>query len=84
MEKDIKGGLRRTRDNYAATMDLSKMIKLCMGEKTMLKNQMERIEMMVGEQGLMPQNQRLAKALAENQRREAELDRLIEENLSKK
>ncbi|MBU2595549.1 four helix bundle protein [Patescibacteria group bacterium] len=83
LEKDIKGGLRKTKDNYAATRDLSQMIKLCMGEKTMLKKQMERIEVMAGEQGLMSQNQRFAKLMTENQRKEAEFDQWIRENLDK-
>jgi four helix bundle protein len=31
LEKDIKGGLRKTKDNEQALFDLSKIIKLCMG-----------------------------------------------------
>lgn len=83
LEKDIKGGLRKTKDNNGATRDLSIIIKLCMGEKTMLKKQMERIEMMAGEQGLMSQNQRIAKVMAENRRKEEEFDRWVKEHLSK-
>jgi len=83
LEKDIKEGQRKTRDNDGALKDLSKIIKLCMGEKTMLKNQMERIEMMVGEQGLISQNQRSAKSMVENQRREAEFDQLLKEKFDK-
>ena len=74
LEKDIKGGQRITKDNNGALGDLSKIIKLCMGEKTMLKNQMDKIEQMVGEQGLMSQNQIIAKQMAENRRKEKAFD----------
>lgn len=74
LEKDIKTGIRKTRDDQGALRELSIIIKLCMGEKTMLKNQMERIEVMAGEQGLMSQNQRIAKIMAENHRKEKEFD----------
>jgi len=74
LEKDIKGGQRKTRDNDGALRDLSQIIKLCMGEKTMLKRQMEKIENMSGEQGLISQNQRFAKVLEENRRKEQEFD----------
>jgi len=74
LEKDIKGGQRTTKDNDRALRDLSKIIKLCMGEKTMLKNQMEQMEKMAGEQGLMPHNQKLARIREENKNREAEFD----------
>ena len=74
LEKDIKGGQRITKDNNGALGDLSKIIKLCMGEKTMLKNQVDKIEQMVGEQGLMSQNQIIAKQMAENRRKEKAFD----------
>lgn len=84
LEKDIKGGQRKTRDDKAATMDLSKLIKLCMGEKTMLKNQMDQIEKMTGEQGLVSQNQLVAKSMAESRRKEAEFDLWLKEQINKK
>lgn len=74
---DTKGGQGGTRDNKGAIRDISKIIKLCMGEKTMLKRQMERLEQMVGEQGLMSNNQRIAKAMAENRRKEQEFNRWL-------
>ena len=74
LEKDIKGGQRKTRDNDGVLRDLSQIIKLCMGEKTMLVRQMEKIENMSGEQGLISQNQRFAKVLEENRRKEQEFD----------
>ena len=83
LEKDIKGGQRKTRDDKGALRDLSRIIKLCMGEKTMLKNQMERIEMMAGEQGLLSENQRIAKAMEENRRKEKEFDQWIQKQLDK-
>ena len=83
LEKDIKGGQRKTRDNKAATMDLSKIIKLCMGEKTMLKNQMDRIENMAGEQGLVSQNRRIAGIMGESRRKEDEFDELLKKQLGK-
>jgi four helix bundle protein len=54
LEKDINGGQRNTKDDEKALADLSKIIKLCMGEKTMLKNQTERMEVMAQSQGLYP------------------------------
>lgn len=83
LEKDIKGGQRKTKDNNRALADLSKIIKLCMGEKTMLKNQIEKIEQMAGEQGLIPHNQRVAKIRAETRRREAEFDQILKEIIDK-
>lgn len=77
--RDTKGGQGVTRDSKGGQWDISKGIKLCMGEKTMLKRQMERIETMVGEQGLISNNQRIAKAMAENRRREQEFDRWLED-----
>ncbi|TSC93086.1 MAG: S23 ribosomal protein [Candidatus Berkelbacteria bacterium Athens1014_28] len=53
LEKDILGGQRKTKDNERATRELSKIIKLCMGEKTMLKKQVEQIEKLAGEQGFL-------------------------------
>lgn len=69
-EKDIKEGLRKTRDDNGALRDLSKMIKFSMGEKTMLRRQMEKIENMSGEQGLLSQNQKAAKMMTESQRKD--------------
>jgi len=83
LEKDIKEGLRKTKDSNGALRNLSIIIKLCMGEKTMLKNQMDKIEAMSGEQGLMSQNQRAAKILIENKKKEEEFDNFLE-NLRKK
>jgi hypothetical protein len=77
LEKDIKIGLRKTKDNDGTQRDLSIIIKLCFGEKTMLKSQMDKIEQMVGEQGLMSQSQRIAKVMAENQRKEKEFDKWL-------
>ena len=82
-EKDIKEGLRKTKDDNRALRDLSKIIKFCMGEKTMLKKQMERIEEMSGEQGLVSANQKIAKSMAENRRKENEFDKLILKELNK-
>ena len=41
LEKEMKGGLRKTKNDKEALRILSKGIKLLMGEKTMLKRQME-------------------------------------------
>lgn len=83
LEKEIKGGLRKTRDNEGALRDLSKIIKLCMGEKTMLKNQLERVEVMAKEQGLVSQNQMIAKMMAENRRKEREFNQWLKGMLDK-
>lgn len=83
LEKDIKGRLRETKDNNGALRDLSAIIKLCFGEKTMLKRQMEKIEMMVGEQGLLSQNQIIAKLMIENQKKEKKFDQWIAKELGK-
>jgi len=83
LEKDIKGGQRKTRDDYGALKDLSKIIKLCMGEKTMLKKQIERIEIIAGEQGLMSQGQRITKMMSENQRKEKEFNQWLAGELKK-
>ena len=74
VEKDIKGGQRKTKDNSGALRDLSKIIKLCMGEKTMLKKQIEQMEKMAGDQGFISHNQKLARIMEENKNREAEFD----------
>ena len=74
LENDIKGGQRKTKDDNGALGDLSRVIKLCFGEKTMLRNQMERIEQMAGEQGLFSQNQRIAKMMEESRRKEKEFN----------
>lgn len=74
MEKDIKGGQRKTKDDNGALRIISKAIKLCMGEKTMLENQMNKIESMVGEQGLLSQNRIIARELNENQRQNKNFD----------
>ena len=84
LEKGIKGGQRRTRDDDGALGDLSKLIKLCMGERTMLKRQMERTEEMVGEQGLLTQNQRIAKSMEENRRREQKFNNWLQEFMKNK
>lgn len=77
VEKEIKGGQRKTKDDEGALRDISRAIKLCMGEKTMLKNQMERIEKMVGEQGLVPERIRIAKAKEQWRQREIDIDKWI-------
>lgn len=77
VSKGNNGILRTTKDNEGELRDISKAIKLCMGEKTMLKRQMERIEEMVGEQGLMSNNQRIAKVMTENRRKEQEFDKWL-------
>lgn len=79
LEKDIKGWQRISKDNNGALRMISQAIKLCMGEKTMLKNQMEKIEQMIGEQGLMSQNQRIAKNMAEDARRNKIFDEWLED-----
>ncbi|MEK9156099.1 MAG: four helix bundle protein [Patescibacteria group bacterium] len=79
LEKDIKGGLRKTRDNNGALRMISQAIKLCMGEKTMLKSQMDKIESMVGEQGLLSQNQRVARNMAEDIRKNKIFDAWLED-----
>ena len=74
VEKDIKGGQRKTKDNNSALAELSKIIKLCMGEKTMLKKQIEKMEKMAGDQGFISHNQKLARIMEENKNRETEFD----------
>lgn len=83
LEKDIKGGQRKTKDNEGATKELSKIIKLCMGEKTMLKNQAEKMESMMGSQGLLTRNQLAARALENNRKRQEEFDRWLKESMKK-
>ena len=83
LEKDIKEGLRETKDDNGVLRDLSKIIKFCMGERTMLKKQMERIEEMSGEQGLVSGNQRIAKVMVENRRKENEFDKWLSEEFNK-
>ena len=78
LEAEIKGGQRKTKDNEGTLRKISQLIKLCMGEKTMLKSQMEKIEKMVGEQGLVSANQLAARGLAERREKEKELDRWAE------
>ena len=72
--KDYKGEEGGKDGDETALRELDRLIKLCFGEKTMLKNQMDKIEQMVGEQGLTSQNQRIAKAMAENRRKEQKFD----------
>ena len=84
LERDIKEGRRKTKDNAKALRDLSRIIKLLFGEKTMLRNQMDRIEKMVWEQGLMPQNQRIAKIMEENKRKNEEFDKWLKSIMEKK
>ena len=83
LEKDIKGGQRKTKDDIGVLRELSKLIKLCMGEKTMLKNQMDKMEIMAGQQGLMSSNQRATLVMEENSRREKEFDKYLQEVLDK-
>lgn len=82
-EKDIKGEQRKTRDSKGALEQISRIIKLCMGEKTMLKKQMERIETIASEQGLLSQNQVIAKMMKENQRKENEFDVWLQNQINK-
>lgn len=77
LEKDIKEGRRKTKDDNGALRDLSKIIKLCFGEKTMLRNQMDKIVKILWGQGLMPQNQRIAKIMEENKRKNEEFDKWL-------
>lgn len=74
LEKDIKGRQRKTKDNEKAIREISTLIKLCMGEKSMLKSQMETMEKIVGEQGLISDKQRINKILADRRRNEKEVD----------
>lgn len=83
LERDIKERLRIVKDREGAPRDLDKIIKLCMGEKTMLKKQMEKIEEMVGEQGLVSHRQYLAKIMQENKKREADFDKWLSQFLDK-
>lgn len=83
LEKDIKEGQRKTKDDNGALGDLSKIIKFCMGEKTMLKRQMERMEEIAGEQGLLSQNHNIAKLMEENRRKEKEFDQWLAKELNK-
>ncbi len=84
LEKDILGGQRKTKDNERATRELSKIIKLCMGEKTMLKKQVEQIEKLAGEQGFLSENQRIGRILAERRRNEKEVDNWLQSFIDKK
>lgn len=79
-EKDIKGGQRITKDNNTALILISQAIKLCMGEKTMLKNQIDKMSQMAGNQGLKTQNQLIAESMAESKRREDNFDKWLTEN----
>jgi four helix bundle protein len=81
LEKEIKGGQRITKDNQGAIKLTSAIIKLCMGEKTMLKKQMDRIEIMVNEQGLLTQNQAYAKTLANQRQKEKDFDSWLKQFL---
>lgn len=83
LEKDIKGGQRVTKDNNGALGTISRAIKLCMGERTMLKKQMEQIEQMAGDQGLKPHRQKVAEIMAEQSRSNKEFDRFILSELEK-
>ncbi len=84
LEKDIKGSLRKTKDNNQALIDLSKIIKLCFGEKTMLKNQMDKIEIMTGQQGFVSENQQVAKIMEAKRRKEMEFDNWLKSIMDKK
>ena len=83
LEKDIKGGQRKTKDENGALGELSRVIKLYFGEKTMLKSQMDRIEKMVGEQGLMSQNQKIVKIMDDNKRKNEEFDKWLQKYIKK-
>ncbi len=78
-EKDIKGGQRKTKDDNGAQGIISQAIKLCMGEKTMLKNQIEKMTEMSGTDGSMTSNQYTAKVISESKRREEEFDKWLED-----
>ncbi|MCX6809284.1 MAG: four helix bundle protein [Candidatus Berkelbacteria bacterium] len=84
LEKDIKGGQRKTKDDDGAIRELSKIIKLCMGEKTMLKSQMERMEEMAGEQGLLSHRQKLARIMENKIRKEKEFNKWLKDQTNKK
>lgn len=49
----------------------------------MLKNQMDKIEKMVSEQGLISQNQKLSKIMEENKRKNEEFDKYLKTLLHK-
>lgn len=83
LEQEIKGRQRNTSDDQGALREISRLIKLLMGEKTMLVNQMEEIFKMAGEQGLIPHEQIIALALEERRRREQKFDQWIQEQLRK-
>jgi four helix bundle protein len=83
LEKDIKGGLRKTKDNYQAMKELSTIIKLCMGEKTMLKNQMDKMEIIAGQQGLVSTNRRIAGIMDKKMREEKEFDQMLKDIIEK-
>lgn len=77
IEKDIKGGHRMTKDNRVALTIISQAIKLCMGERTMLKNQIEKMTQMAGEQGLKSQNQLIVESWTQNKKREDDFDKWL-------
>lgn len=83
LESDIKSKQRATKDDEGGLRELSNLIKLCMGEKTMLRNQMDKIEVAVGQQGLTSQNQIIAKANIQERANEKEVDQWIKETLEK-
>ena len=83
LEKEIKNKQRDTKDNEGALRSLSVIIKLTMGEKTMLKSQMEKLENIAEKQGVLPQNQRLSKIAEENRRKEKEFDGWLKQILDK-
>lgn len=83
-EKDIKGEQRKTKDNNGALRIVSQAIKLCMGEKTMLKKQIERMTDMAGTDGSMTSNQYAAKVISESKHREVEFDKWLEDIISGK
>lgn len=83
LEKEIKGERRKTKDNQEALRIISKAIKLSMGEKTMLTTQMDEIEKMAGDQGLIPHNRKVARIVSENERSRKEFDRFISAELEK-
>ena len=83
LEKDIKTQKRKTKDDKGALKDLSRLIKLCMGEKTMLRTQMDQMGKMAGEQGLVNQNQKIAQELIERRQKEQQFDDWLKKFISK-
>jgi four helix bundle protein len=79
LEKDIKDGVRIVTDINGALRELDVLIKLCMGEKTMLKSQMEKMEQMVGEQGLISPQLKVARAMQHNHELDMQFSRWVKD-----